>query len=109
MEMVTAFPPSLTEQQLEQKFKRLATEWKRATAILSAGDVICMHPAYQQIIGMGPAVLPLIFRELERDVDHWFWALHSITGVDPLPESSHGNMNEMARTWLAWGRENGFA
>ena len=36
------------------------------------------HPAYQQIISMGEAALPLILRELERNKDHWFLALMAI-------------------------------
>jgi hypothetical protein len=42
------------------------------------------HPAYQRIIEMGQPVMPLIFRELEREPDHWFWALQSITGENPV-------------------------
>ena len=96
-----------TQEQLEQKFRRLASQWKQDTAILSTADQICMHSAYQQIIGLGPAALPLILRELQREVDHWFWALYSITGADPIPEESRGNMREMAQVWLEWGRERG--
>jgi hypothetical protein len=67
-----------------------------------------MHPAYQQIIGIGPAAVPLLLRELERDVDHWFWALKAITGVDPVPPASRGKVREMAAAWLRWGRDQGY-
>lgn len=49
-----------------------------------------MHPAYQQIIGMGEKALPLILRDLrDRPTGHWFWALNAITGEEPtLGESA---------------------
>jgi hypothetical protein len=64
-----------------------------------------MHPAYQQIIGMGVDALPLILRELEREPDHWFWALEAITGENPVPPTDRGRLNEMARAWLRWASE----
>jgi len=67
-----------------------------------------MHPAYQQIIGLGPPALPLILAELDRELDHWFWALKAISGEDPVPIESRGNMREMANAWLKWGREKGY-
>jgi hypothetical protein len=60
-----------------------------------------MHPAYQQIIGLGPAGVPLLLRELEREPDHWFWALRAITGEDPVPEEARGRLREMAAAWLS--------
>lgn len=66
-----------------------------------------MHPAYQRIIGMGPAALPLILREMERRPDHWFWALQAITGTDPVTVGARGNMRGMAAAWVAWGKDNG--
>jgi hypothetical protein len=67
-----------------------------------------MDPAYQQIIGMGPAVLPLLLDELAREPDHWFWALWAITGSDPVPSESRGKVGEMAQAWLKWGQEHGY-
>lgn len=94
---------------LQQKFRRLAMEWSRDAAHYSSIEDMCMHPAYQRIIGMGPKVVPLILRELERCPDHWFWALASITEEDPVPEESWGRIDEMTSAWLKWGRENGFS
>ena len=34
-------------------------EWKEATAFTSSATAMAMHPAYQRIIGMGDAALPL--------------------------------------------------
>jgi hypothetical protein len=68
---------------------------------------MAMHPAYQEIIGMGRDALPLILFELERKVDHWFWALRSITGIDPVRPEHRGDLNAMAADWIRWGSNQG--
>jgi hypothetical protein len=93
--------------QLAELFQELAKRWRAETLYLSSSTEIAMHPAYQRIIGLGPAVLPLILAELERQPDHWFWALHALTGADPVPPEGRGKLPIMTRAWLEWGRENG--
>ncbi|MEG3863286.1 hypothetical protein [Microcoleus sp. herbarium12] len=68
-----------------------------------------MHAAYQRIIGMGPAVVPLILRDLEQKPDHWFWALRAITGDNPVakPEKCD-RMKLMTQAWIEWGKEHGY-
>ena len=85
-----------------ERFQKLAATWKSAVRFLSDTDEMCSHPAYQEIIGMGAAALPLIFLELEREPDNWFWALKAITGEDPVPEEHRGNVELMAKDWLLW-------
>ena len=48
------------------QFRALADEWERDTCFLSSTTKMVMHPAYQRIIGMGPAAIPLILRKLKR-------------------------------------------
>ncbi len=90
------------------EFCHLVAQWERETRFLSSLDKICTHPAYQRIIGMGEKVLPLIFRELETDPAHWFWALASITGENPIQPHQRGNLKEMTRAWLEWARSHGY-
>jgi hypothetical protein len=93
---------------LETTFIQLAEQWKQETGMLSIVSKMSLHPAYQRIIGMGQPVVPLILRELEREPDHWFWALRSITGEDPVRPEQRGNLGQMAADWLEWGRANGY-
>jgi hypothetical protein len=92
---------------LERKFTRLRDEWKSQRGPESSTTRLAMHPAYQKIIGMGPAVVPLLLRELESDLDSWFWALRAITEEDPVPEDARGDGEAMAQAWLKWGKERG--
>jgi hypothetical protein len=99
-------PPMLPD--LEQQFLRLVEIWRKATQYTSSMSDLVNHPAYQQIIGLGQPAIPLLLRELERDPDYWFAALRALTGVDPVPAASRGNLARMAEAWLAWGRQEGY-
>jgi hypothetical protein len=93
---------------LEEKFLQLSQQWRQETGMLSVVSKIVIHPTYQQIIGMGQPVIPLIFRELEREPDHWFWALQSITGENPVSVDRRGDIVSMASAWLEWGKAHGY-
>jgi len=92
----------------ERAFPALAEEWSRETAPLSSVTEIVLHPAYQRIIGMGRAALPLILAELARQPDHWFWALRAITGENPVAEDDSGNLLRMRDAWVRLGQERGW-
>jgi hypothetical protein len=93
---------------LKAEFTRLTEEWKSQRGATSFASEIAMLPAYQRILTMGQDALPWILEELERELDHWFWALGSISGENPVPAESEGKMKEMARIWLEWGRKKGY-
>ena len=92
----------------ECKFDRLANQWKVERGPVSSISRMAIHRAYQQIIGMGNEAVCLILRELELRPDHWFWALVSITGADPVPHEDRGKIKKMAEAWVKWGREHGY-
>jgi hypothetical protein len=90
------------------RFHILAERWKKETAHQSNMAKKALHPAYQKIIGMGERVVPLLLAELRREPDDWFWALHAITGANPVPSANRGNLRAMAEAWLQWGSEKGY-
>ncbi|NJQ96627.1 MAG: hypothetical protein HC784_00755 [Hydrococcus sp. CSU_1_8] len=100
--------PILATAEIEATFLELAEQWRRETGMMSLITKMSMHPAYQRIIGMGQAVVPLILRELEQEPDHWFWALQAITGANPVKSEQRGRLKQMAEAWIQWGRENGY-
>ena len=93
---------------LSQRFEALAAEWRRETGHLSLMSDIVLHTAYQQIIGMGKPAIALILQDLQHQPDHWFWALRSITGENPIQPEDRGRLAQMAAAWLAWGRQHGY-
>lgn len=103
-----SIPFTANATEIEQAFQRLAREWREETAHLSSMTKMVMHPKYQRIIGMGPAVLPLLFRELQKNPDHWFWALQAITNEDPTRPEDLGDAPKMTVSWLKWAEEKGY-
>ncbi len=89
----------------KSKFQRLVDEWKNEHPRGVDVSVMVTHPSYQQIIGMGDDAVPLLLQELEREPDHWFYALWAITGADPVPLEYRGNIREMAKAWVNWGKQ----
>lgn len=100
--------PLQSREELEKEFMELVEEWHRETGMMSLISKIVMHPAYQRIIGMGQPVVPLILRELEREPDHWFWALRAITGANPVQPEQQGRLKQMAEAWIQWGKKHGY-
>jgi hypothetical protein len=92
---------------LALRFDSLAQRWREETEFASAPSALFMHQAYQEIIGLGPAVLPLVLRDLGETRDHWFWALRSITAENPVPPEERGKVERMVERWLEWGRAKG--
>src|SRR5260370_30090011 len=95
------------QQERERCFRDLVVVWKHERGPHSSSAKLTEHPAYQQIIGMGPDVVPLLLRELEREPDHWFRALRTLTGADPVPTERRANIRAMADARLGCAREQG--
>lgn len=93
---------------LANRFRRLAERWRKDTEFHSSANALFMHPAYQEIIGLGRDALPLILTDLARTHSDWFWALRAITGENPVSKEERGYVNKMAERWLEWGREHGY-
>ncbi len=100
-------PVSRQRQSIAERFRELVRTWKADVSPLSSTTEMAMHPAYQQIIGLGREAVPMLLRELEIEPDHWFWALKAITSVDPVEPARRGRLEDMAKAWLRWGREQG--
>jgi hypothetical protein len=103
-----ALPSHLTyldDESLRQAFETLAAKWRRETIMLSSSSEKVLHPAYQRIIGLGPAVIPLVLRELEQHGGHWFWALRALTGENPVKPEDVGQVRKMTEAWLEWGKQ----
>jgi hypothetical protein len=66
------------------------------------------HWTYQEIIRLGPEVVPLLLRDLEEQHTHWFNALRTITGANPVPASAAGNVPKMVEAWLNWAKSKGY-
>ncbi len=101
-------PDARTDDATERRFRELEAIWDAETLYLSDVDKIIAHPAFQEIIRMGEAVIPFMLRDLEKAPRQWVWALSRITGENPVPPADAGNSYKMAEAWVRWGREHGY-
>lgn len=92
----------------KKRFDALLDRWKRERGPKSFIEKLSMHPAYQQIIGLGEDAVPFLLAEFERSPGHYDWALRAITGEDPIPKECRGRLKEMSRLWIQWGKDNGY-
>jgi hypothetical protein len=71
-----------TDESIELQVVRLLARWREETAYLSSSTAIAAHPAYLELIAIGPVALPFLFRDLEQTGDgHLSQALSAITGA----------------------------
>lgn len=99
--------PGPVQSETRVRFEGLAKTWRAETGSGSSMSTRVLHPAYQQIIGLGQEVVPILLEELRQRPTHWFHALQSITGEDPITTSHRGSIREMADDWIRWGIHNG--
>ena len=96
-------------QPVESKFRDLANQWAELTAYRSNMSALRRHPLFDEIVALGEPAIPLILRELERKPSvPWFGLLATMTGENAVPPELAGRVAEMAGSWLAWGRRQGY-
>lgn len=88
-------------------FDVLATRWRQETGGLSISRLRHEHPAWQQILSLGPEVVPEILRRIEREPDHWHTGLVQLTGENPIPVGERITVSQGCARWVEWGRKRG--
>ncbi|HEY3743964.1 MAG TPA: hypothetical protein VGL53_29170 [Bryobacteraceae bacterium] len=94
---------SVPHETLRRTFEEEAKLWWAETRVLSSIDRKIFNSHYQRIIGMGRAVLPLIFSALQGRGGQWYWALECITGENPAAAAE--TLPEAKRLWLEYARK----
>jgi hypothetical protein len=51
---------------VEERFRRLEATWLAAVGHHSSTTKLISHPAFQEILRLGPAVIPFMLRDLEQ-------------------------------------------
>ena len=100
--------PTPEKETVEERFRRLEATWMAEVGHHSSTTRLVNHPAFQEIIHMGQAVVPFMLQDLEKRPRLWVWALPDITGADPVPAEDRGNVARMSEAWLRWGKEHGY-
>ena len=87
---------------LRPRFSELAEIWNNDTRFSSSSTEIIEHWAYQEVISMGVAVVPLL---LEAVATNWHWvaALAAVTGENPGKGLGYPHLIKPA--WVRWGEQ----
>lgn len=85
---------------VRKRFDRLVEEWTQDIMFTSSSHDIVLHRAYQQVIGLGRQVIPLIYDEMASGELHWSWALYAITGEDPAADTD--SPRDATDAWMRW-------
>ena len=102
----TSMDPNVAS--IEEEFAVLAHRWHDETDFLSQPSSITGNDNYLQIISMGKRVIPMILEELKERGGYWYRALRILSGEDPVSIEARGDVEQMKRTWIKWGRERGY-
>ena len=91
------------------KFRELVDQWKADSRYVSSLTDLENHEAYQNIIRLGPSVIPLVIDEMAREPDWWFMALDSLVDDPPELNGLEGDLDGMASAWADWGKAHGYS
>jgi hypothetical protein len=92
---------------LQLHFEKLKAKWLSDTRLNSNSYLSTQHPAYLKILSFGQHIVPFLIRDLRDNKIHWFLALSTLTGVNPIQEQHAGKIDDMIADWLRWGEQNG--
>jgi len=95
-----------TGEELADEFHALVERWQQETFSLSSLTKIYAHPAYQRIMAMGVAGIPLVLKELQKGQGHWFYALKFMAGRNV--SAGMDNFEHARAAWLEWGYKNNY-
>lgn len=91
-----------------QQFQPLADAWARhchnARFSSQLRDYLD-HPAYRQLIALGPAAIPYIMERYKFDNLPWGFVLREITGIPVIADPDDFSPTDVKHTWLRWWQE----
>ena len=102
----TSIAPDIAS--IEERFAALANRWHEETDFLSSPSSITNNYNYLKILSMGKRVIPMILEDLKERGGLWYPALRILSEEDPVPIEARGDVEQMKKAWLQWGRERGY-
>lgn len=94
---------------LRERFVELADAWEQhleAERASSNPQRKLAHPAFEELVSLGEAAVPLVVERYQQGSLFWGAALARLTGVTAHGDGLSGNLRETRTRWLAWWREN---
>jgi len=95
-------------QSLRDEFEQVFARYRAQTMCCSVTRQMRRQPAWQEMIDLGPKIVPFLLTALGGD-EYGISTqilLRDLTGEDPA--TSPGKVKKSAEDWRRWGRENGY-
>ena len=92
----------------QEQFERLSREWAdHCSKVRHSSNIFKYldHPAYRQIVRLGPTIIPNIIAIYQCSELPWGFVLQDITGLRMIADSNAYSPAEMKQRWLSWWQE----
>lgn len=96
------FSPQATKLGVIDRFRRLYSVWLDDTAHMSSVREMMAQESFEQMVAMGPDVLPLVLRELKAKPTFLFLVAQRITGHNPVTPDCVGDVQKIVTCWVNW-------
>jgi hypothetical protein len=83
-----------------ERFTKLLKQWRAETGAMALVRDKLNHQAFQEIVSMGPSVVPMIFEEIRFQPDFLVLALPKILGSNIVQPTGSGSLREIVDAWL---------
>jgi hypothetical protein len=93
---------------LAQQFQALANAWTQhcqRVRFSSQLEHYLDHPAYHQLVALGPPAIPFIMERYQADPLPWGFVLQAITGIPMIADPNDFSPAEVKQNWLRWWHE----
>lgn len=87
---------------LIDRFRRLYSQWLDDIAHMSSVREMMTGEGFEQMVAMGPDVLPLVLRELQAKPTFLFLVAQRITGHNPVTPDCVGDVQKIVACWVNW-------
>src|SRR5262245_62516420 len=94
--------------ELKEQFEARALEWAEHCSKVRFSSILADyldHPAYREIVRLGPAVIPWIIEHYRIETLPWGFALQEITGIQMIANPNEFSPSGVRRRWLEWWQE----
>lgn len=89
------------------RFHRFVDQWRAQTIFSSFIEEKVKHPAFRQIVDLGPVAIPWILKEIKVKPCFLYLALQMIVDENPVPSHDRGDVRAAIDAWIQWGNREG--
>lgn len=85
--------------------RSLVESWQREIRHHSSTSLMRRSRYYQELRDLGAGIVPALLDLYRSNSGFLYLLLQDITGANPVPEASRGNIELIRRAWLRWGAQ----